>query len=123
MWSVILLLLTVSQSNAVKHYNIVAIDGGGIRGLIPGQVISYIEDEAYKIAEKKGYTSKPSFPQYSKDKKKMAMVDLFDMMAGTSTGSIIAAGLSFPDKTSTPSKPIPKYWAKDVIEIYSKKGE
>jgi len=62
MWCYILLLLTVSQSNAVKHYNILAIDGGGIRGLIPGQVISYIEEEAYKIAEKKGYTNKPKFP-------------------------------------------------------------
>lgn len=41
------------------------------------------------------------------------------MMAGTSTGSIIAAGLSYPldDDPKTPA-----FFAKEVIEIYSQNG-
>jgi patatin-like phospholipase/acyl hydrolase len=48
------------------------------------------------------------------------MKDLFDMMAGTSTGSIISAALSFPsDKNLTTGEQIPKFWSKEVIEVYS----
>lgn len=38
-----------------KYYNILATDGGGIRGIIPLQVIAYLEDETYKYAVSKGY--------------------------------------------------------------------
>ena len=47
------------------------------------------------------------------------MKDLFDMTAGTSTGSIISAGLVYPD---SPRKTYPKYFADDIIEIYSTRG-
>ena len=40
---------------------------------------------------------------------------LFDMFAGTSTGSIMSAGLVFPDEDN-PSKP--KYSAERAMEVY-----
>ena len=48
------------------------------------------------------------------------MKDMFDMMAGTSTGSIISAALSYPSgEVNDKGVQIPKYFAKEVMEIYS----
>jgi len=48
------------------------------------------------------------------------MKDLFNMIAGTSTGSIISAALSYPEETNPD---LPKFFAKDIIEIYITKGD
>ena len=53
---------------------ILSIDGGGIRGLIPAIVLEHIENE----------TNKP-------------IADLFDLIVGTSTGGILALGLTVPN--------------------------
>ena len=49
---------------------LLSIDGGGMRGVIPLAMLIYLEEQ----------TGKPAY-------------ELFDMVAGTSTGAIIAAGL------------------------------
>ena len=46
---------------------VLAIDGGGIRGLIPAHVLAYLEDR----------TGRPT-------------CEMFDVIAGTSTGAILA---------------------------------
>ncbi|MEO7313104.1 MAG: patatin-like phospholipase family protein [Chitinophagaceae bacterium] len=51
--------------------NILAIDGGGIRGIVPATIIQRIEKETGK-----------------------KITDFFDVLAGTSTGGIIAAALA-----------------------------
>ncbi len=50
-----------------------------------------MEEEAYRYALNKGYISKNNI-------KRMALKDIFDMMAGTSTGGILATALSNPSK-------------------------
>ena len=52
---------------------VLAIDGGGIRGLIPALVLAELEDRS----------GRPVF-------------ELFDLMAGTSTGGIIVSALCAP---------------------------
>lgn len=96
-----LTILAVGIASAVidnsKYYNILSIDGGGIRGLIPLQTIKYMETFAYKYCKEKNY----KFPQYTFDNGTIindgtvAIKDMWDMLAGTSTGSIIAAMLTY----------------------------
>lgn len=54
-------------------FRILAIDGGGIRGIIPALLLATIEDQ----------TKRP-------------ICELFDLIAGTSTGGILALGLTKP---------------------------
>lgn len=63
---------------------ILAIDGGGIRGVIPAAVLVELEK---RIAAKAG--------------KAVALCDAFHMITGTSTGGIIACGLSKPGEPMT----------------------
>ena len=70
---------------------ILSIDGGGIRGLIPARVLEEIERRCGKPA-----------------------AELFDVIAGTSTGGILALGLSCPQ---------PQYSAADLARMYVEQGE
>jgi predicted acylesterase/phospholipase RssA len=69
--------------------NVLAIDGGGIRGLIPAIVLAEFESRTGR-----------------------RMGELVDMIAGTSTGSIIACALARPD-------PMP---AQRIAELYEIEG-
>src|SRR5579864_7029720 len=73
---------------------ILAIDGGGIRGIIPAMVLAYIESA----------TGRP-------------IAKLFDLIAGTSTGGILALGLTIP-KTAGASL----YTAQHFVDMYEHEG-
>ena len=75
-------------------FKILAIDGGGIRGLIPALVLAAIEDR----------TKRP-------------ICELFDLVAGTSTGGIIALGLAKPG----PDGKV-QYGAHDLVRLYEEEG-
>ncbi|MEI8033111.1 MAG: patatin-like phospholipase family protein [Chlorobiaceae bacterium] len=81
------------KENAMKK--ILSIDGGGIRGIIPALVLAEIEKK----------TGRP------------AAMD-FDLIAGTSTGGIIALGLS---RSSDAGAPL--YSAADLAGMYEKRRE
>jgi patatin-like phospholipase/acyl hydrolase len=72
------------QSSGPKK--ILALDGGGIRGMIAVEVLGAIEN-LLREKLKKG----PEF----------VLADYFDFVAGTSTGAIIAAGISLGMKVDT----------------------
>ncbi|BAZ08645.1 patatin [Calothrix sp. NIES-4071] len=74
---------------------ILSIDGGGIRGIIPAIILSTIEEK----------TGKP-------------IAELFDVIAGTSTGGLLALGLTKPLPDGTP-----QYSAKKFIELYEQEGK
>lgn len=73
---------------------ILSIDGGGIRGIIPALILSEIENRTGR-----------NIPS------------LFDMIAGTSTGGIIALCLS---KHDGDDKPV--YGAYDLVNLYGNQG-
>ena len=78
-----------------KKFRILSLDGGGLRGLIPLLTLKRIEEMTGKKTH-----------------------ELFDMIAGTSTGGIIAAGLSATRDGKSPALTVDK-----LIELYTTKGE
>lgn len=73
-----------------RLYKILAIDGGGIRGIIPATVLMEIERQTGK-----------------------GVAELFDLVAGTSTGGILAVGLAMANQHGRPA-----YSAGDLRELY-----
>lgn len=73
---------------------ILSIDGGGIRGIIPAMVLNEIERR----------TKRP-------------IASLFDLIAGTSTGGILALGLTVPRTCKAPL-----YTASQMTEFYDREG-
>ncbi|CAG8622094.1 6211_t:CDS:2, partial [Gigaspora rosea] len=95
---------------------VLSIDGGGIRGLIPAKIPAAIEDQVTKNVKKyvQDEITKNRDAKLPKvDDIDVRIADLFDLVAGTSTGAIIALGL-----TVTNEKKRPKFTANDIVDIY-----
>ncbi len=75
-------------------FKVLAVDGGGIRGIIPALVLAEIELRT-----------------------KRAICDMFDLVAGTSTGGIIALGVVKPGANGKIDKS-----AADIVNIYRQTG-
>jgi patatin-like phospholipase/acyl hydrolase len=88
---------------------VLAIDGGGIRGIIPGQILVNLER----------YLQQKSLDPA------LRLADCFDLIAGTSTGGILTCVYLLPDRASaTPGgKPRPKFSAKDAVDLYLNYGD
>ncbi|MEQ8712331.1 MAG: patatin-like phospholipase family protein [Cyclobacteriaceae bacterium] len=80
-----------------QKFRILSIDGGGIRGIIPGQIMAEIEREFGIIP-----------------------ADHFDLIAGTSTGGILTCGYLIPSKDNSNT---PKFSAKEVVGLYLDRGD
>jgi len=80
--------------------NILSIDGGGIRGLLPAEILIYVENKLKKL--------------YNKDIK---LADHFDYIAGTSTGGMLSCIYTYPNE-----KGKPKYSAQDASDLYFNHG-
>lgn len=82
---------------------ILSIDGGGIRGIIPGMILVALEEKIQKA------TNKPN----------AHLTDYFDFFAGTSTGGILLSILLCP---SDDDPSIQKYNAKQALDVYLTHG-
>ncbi len=78
-----------------RFITILSLDGGGIRGLIAARIVETLERR----------TGLPA-------------CHLFDVIAGTSTGGIIALGLTRP--SADPATPM--YSAMELVDLYRKQG-
>jgi len=81
---------------------ILSIDGGGIRGILPGQILVVLEE---KLKAKTG-----------NDDARIA--DFFDMVAGTSTGAILSAAYVCPDDNGKV-----KFTAQEALNFYLDEGD
>jgi predicted acylesterase/phospholipase RssA len=77
-----------------SRLSILAVDGGGIRGIIPARILQELEARMGRPA-----------------------AELFDLVAGTSTGGIIALGLAAPGPGGRPA-----FGAGDLLELYREHG-
>ncbi|XP_077213526.1 patatin-like protein 2 [Tasmannia lanceolata] len=75
---------------------VLSIDGGGIRGIIPATILSFLELQLQKL-----------------DGEDARIADYFDVIAGTSTGGLVTAMLTAPNE-----KERPLFSAKDVKAFY-----
>jgi uncharacterized protein len=83
------------MSSFQPTFRMLSIDGGGIRGIIPAMVLTEIEKRTNK-----------------------RIYELFDLIAGTSTGGILASGLTMPADNQQGAK----YTAADMVNIYDNCG-
>ncbi len=73
-----------------RIWRILSIDGGGVRGIIPISILAEIEKR----------TGKP-------------IAELFDLIAGTSTGGILTLALTKPNQDGKPERS-----ARELLELY-----
>jgi uncharacterized protein len=78
-----------------EQVKVLSIDGGGIRGIIPALILSEIEKRTNR-----------------------SIASLFDLVAGTSTGGILALGLTVP---KSPDATL--YSAEQMAEMYEREGK
>jgi patatin-like phospholipase/acyl hydrolase len=109
------LIATIRAAADSDYYNILSLDGGGIRGLITAQVVEYMENMTYRYA----MVSYANF--HSRPWEKISMAELFDMVSGTSTGSLLTTAIVMPNSNQTERKNM--YFANDASDIYKKHGK
>ena len=79
----------------IDYFRVLSIDGGGIRGIIPATVLAKVEELSNSTISA-----------------------LFDLIVGTSTGGILALGLTAPDQARRPRNA-----AHALLELYTSKAE
>jgi uncharacterized protein len=73
---------------------VLAIDGGGIRGIVPALVLAELERRSERRVS-----------------------ELFDLVAGTSTGGILGCALTLPGDDGAP-----RFRAEEMLELYEREG-
>jgi len=76
---------------------VLSIDGGGIKGIVPAIILARIEQKIQR-----------------------PICEIFDFIAGTSTGGILALGLT---KASQKHPNRPEFAARDLVNMYTREGE
>jgi uncharacterized protein len=83
-----------------KKVTILSIDGGGIRGILPGVILAFVEK---RLREREGDNVRIS--------------DYFDLVAGTSTGGILSCIYLTPGMDGRP-----KFTAQEAVDLYLDRG-
>ena len=86
-----------------QKLRVLSLDGGGIRGIIPAQILAYIEHRIQNLV----------------DNPNAKLVDYVDLMAGTSTGGILTLLYLMGNDENSKS---PILSAQEVLEIFLSQG-
>lgn len=106
-------LFSTVPTHAGFHYDpdkeevwILSCDGGGVRGVIPARILVEIEKELNSLYQR------------HEEKDKFRIGKLFDLVSGTSTGGIIALGV-----TSTVKEGGRSFQAQELLDLYQDNGD
>lgn len=86
----------------MRKVRVLSIDGGGIRGILPGVILERLE---HKLQQQSGNAT-------------ARLADYFDFMAGTSTGGILTLSYLIPDANGRP-----KISAEEAVKLYLERGD
>ncbi|KAL3700918.1 hypothetical protein R1sor_018940 [Riccia sorocarpa] len=89
---------------AGRRITVLSLDGGGVRGVITTVLLEYLESELQRI-----------------DGKDVRIADYFDVVAGTSTGGLVASMLTAPDANKRPlftAAQATDFYMKRAIQIF-----
>ncbi|KAI3500499.1 hypothetical protein L1887_36321 [Cichorium endivia] len=98
--TVALQLFTVNSATTslskTSIVTVLSIDGGGVRGIIPATLLSFLESKLQEL-----------------DGPEARIADYFDVIAGTSTGGLMTTMLAVPGEDNRPL-----YSANDISQFY-----
>jgi patatin-like phospholipase/acyl hydrolase len=86
-----------------KRLTILSIDGGGVRGIIPAEILKVLEDY---LKNREGQNTGEHY-----------LWEYFDMIAGTSSGGLITAMITTPKLDNSQ---VPTCNASQVVEFFEK---
>ncbi|KAL3722196.1 patatin-like protein 2 [Eucalyptus grandis] len=98
-----------SGSPTGKMVTVLSIDGGGVRGIIPGTILANLESILQELEP---------------NRRDLRIADYFDIIAGTSTGGLITAMITAPNENNRPKFPaceINKIYFKSCPKIFPQK--
>ncbi|KAM3270540.1 patatin-07 [Capsicum chacoense] len=100
---IFMILATTGSASSVlgEMVTVLSIDGGGIKGIIPATVLTFLEGQLQELDNNKD----------------ARLADYFDVVAGTSTGGLLAAMISTPNENNRPL-----FAAKDITPFYFTHG-
>ena len=91
----------VTTPSVPRYFRILSIDGGGMRGLISAYVLAALESRLQKLS------GDPN----------VGISDYFDLIVGSSTGSIIGSALLLPNDGR-----VKRYTAEEIVKFYIEQG-
>lgn len=119
-----------------QRITVLSIDGGGIRGIIPATILSFLELKLQVCSSTTILAShsklisnidiiflilflnfQPYFVFQELDGENARIADYFDVIAGTSTGGLMTAMLTTPDENGRPL-----FMGKDIAPFYLNHG-
>ncbi|CAJ2646215.1 unnamed protein product [Trifolium pratense] len=93
-----------NETEPLTYTTVLSIDGGGVRGIIPGVILAKLESQLQAID----------------DNKDARIADYFDVIAGTSTGGLITAMLATPKYPKEKDNRTPIMAANEIVPFYLK---
>jgi hypothetical protein len=100
---------------AAFGFRILAIDGGGIRGIIPARFLAAVEERLSAALAR--HRAEPAGAPAWEGIETPRIADCFHLIAGTSTGGLLTAGLTVTDTNGRP-----RLSASDAAAVYVTHG-
>ncbi|KAG5589009.1 hypothetical protein H5410_039523 [Solanum commersonii] len=100
---IFMILATTSSTFATlgEMVTVLSIDGGGIKGIIPGTILEFLEGQLQELDNNTD----------------ARLADYFDVIGGTSTGGLLTAMITSPNENNRPFAA-----AKDIVPFYFQHG-